>query len=162
MTPLKWWKNDKSGYKKNSKLWPILAGYLIPTLHFDNMIHITALMKTVRLRGPHKLPKTDVIDPEHYIANNDWNLWDFLACYLSQTMDIYMVHINAFMKTSLAFSSQGWEKTRFFEKTRDPRGFSKNMGFSLGFFKARDFSKYDYSETIYRPPSPYYYLEICF
>ena len=36
---------------------------------------------------------------------------------------------------------QGWEKTRFFEKTRDPRVFSKNTGFSLGFFKARVFSK---------------------
>ena len=94
-------KMMKKWQKKNSKLWPILAGYLIPTMYFDNMIHITALMKTVRLRGPHKLPKTDVIDPEHYIANNDWNLWDFLACYLSQTMDFYMVHINAWkrMKT---------------------------------------------------------------
>ena len=49
-------------------------------------------------------------------------------------------------------TEQGWEKTQFFEKTRDPRVFSKNMGFSLGFFKARVFSKYEYSTTIYRPP----------
>ena len=59
-------------------------------------------------------------------------------------------------QTELNHGMQGWEKTQFFEKTRDPRVFSKNMGFSLGFFKARVFSKYDYSETIYRPPIPNY------
>ena len=45
------------------------------------------------------------------------------------------------------------KKTDFLKK---PAVFSKNMGFSLGFFKARVFSKYDYSATIYRPPSPNY------
>ena len=58
------------------------------------------------------------------------------------------------ISTTVDFRSQGWEKNQFFEKTRDPRVFSKNMGFSLGFFKARVFSKHDYSETTYRPPSP--------
>ena len=32
---------DKSDYKynSNSKLWPILAGYLTLMMHFDSMIH---------------------------------------------------------------------------------------------------------------------------
>ena len=54
---------DKSGYKKNvnSMLWPIMAGYLTPTMYFDNVIYVTASMETLGLVGnpkwPPKLPK---------------------------------------------------------------------------------------------------------
>ena len=93
---------DKSGYKKNSnsKIWPILAGYLTPTRYFDNMIHITALMKTLGPKWPHKLPKKWLfLTQNHHITIANWKLWDFMACYLSPTMDVAnRIHITAFIK----------------------------------------------------------------
>ena len=40
-----------------------------------------------------------------------------------------------------AGSQQGWEKTQIFEKTRDPRVFSKKNGFFPGFFQSAGFFK---------------------
>ena len=94
--PPKMMKNnvfDKSGYKKNvnSILWPIMDGYLTPTMYFDIVIYITASMKTLGLPGnpkwPPKLPKIMFLIQNHYIINNNWKLRDFLAWYLSPTVN---------------------------------------------------------------------------
>ena len=49
-------------------LWPIMAGYLTPTMFLDNVIYIAASMKTLGLPGnpkwPSKLPKNNVFDTE--------------------------------------------------------------------------------------------------
>ena len=80
---------DKNDYKTNSewKLQLILGWYLSPTIDFDNMIHITAFLKPIYLRGNLKWPLkcwkmmflTKVITKN----NSNSKLWPILAGYLT-------------------------------------------------------------------------------
>ncbi len=104
---------DKSGYKKNvnSILWPIMDGSLTPTIYFNIVIYITASMKTLGLPGnpkwPPKLPKM-FLTQNHYIINNNWKLRDFLAWYLSPTVNFdNMVPISYLYKNHWP-----WRKSR--------------------------------------------------
>ena len=70
MTP-KMLKNDvfdKSDYKNNSnsKLWPILAGYLTLILHFNNMIQDVGEPKITPLNCQKMF-----LTQNHYITNDD-------------------------------------------------------------------------------------------
>ena len=60
----------------NWKLWDFLVCYLSLTVDFDNMIHITAFMKTIGYREPKitllKYKKNAVFDEYDYITNNHW------------------------------------------------------------------------------------------
>ena len=80
---------DKNDYKTNSewKLQLTLGWYLSPTIDFDNMIHITAFLKPIYLRGNLKWPLkcwkmmflTKVITKN----NSNSKLWPILAGYLT-------------------------------------------------------------------------------
>ena len=89
---------DKSDYKynSNSKLWPILAGYLTLIMHFDNMIQDSGESKMT----PLNCQKVMFLTWNHYITNDDWKLWNVLAWYLSPAVDFNnIIHFTALMKS---------------------------------------------------------------
>ena len=83
---------DKNNYKTNSewKLQLTLGWYLSPTIDFDNMIHITAFLKPIYLRGNLKWPLKcwKMMFLTKVITKNDSNskLWSILTGYLTLIM----------------------------------------------------------------------------
>ena len=98
--PLKCWKmmfltKVITKNNSNSKLWPILAGYLTLILHFNNMIQDAGEPKITPLNCQKMF-----LTQNHYITNDDWKLWNVLAWYLSPAVDFNnIIHFTALMKS---------------------------------------------------------------
>ena len=129
----------------NWKLFDFLACYPSPTVDFDNMIHITAVMKTIGYREPKitllKYKKNAVLDEYDYITNNTVDSRSNGSAYNKNPPITTFLFVPMQLFLLLSYNGQGCDDPVSRPVPRDGIRDGTGRVFSKGFLKKPVLSK---------------------